>query len=65
MFVGIAQIINALISGATFGPRPGIAPPPMPPPSSPNHGSYGAPYPGHADPRHQELARPVPPPDRR
>ena len=60
MFVGIAQIINALISGATFGTRS----PQMPPPPPPNPGPFGSPYPGPAGPRYEELARPVPPPDR-
>jgi hypothetical protein len=63
MFVGVAQIINALMSGAQFPFR--IAPPPsMPPP--PGQRSYGAPpQPGQPGPRYEELARPVPPPDRK
>jgi hypothetical protein len=76
MFVGIAQIIIALLSGAqlpmgqprvTFiappPPHPGAPPPPQPPP-----GPYGAaappPWaqqPGRA--RFEELSKPVQPPD--
>jgi hypothetical protein len=68
MFVGIAQIIIALMSGASFTigrmqPPPGpFAPPPPPPPSQ---RSYDAPpQSGQPGPRYEELARPVPPPDR-
>jgi hypothetical protein len=68
MFVGIAQIIVALLSGARLGPvgsQPG-PPPPYPGPSAP-------PPPGarsyEPEPRthsgYDELKRPVPPPDRR
>jgi hypothetical protein len=65
MFVGIAQIIIALMSGAVFGFR--IAPPPPrgplgPPP--PTQRSYGTAQPGEPGPRYEQLARPVPPPDR-
>jgi hypothetical protein len=64
MFVGIAQIIIALMSGAVFMFRMG--PPPIGPVGSPppSQRSYGAPQPGQAGPRYEELARPVPPPDR-
>jgi hypothetical protein len=63
MFVGIAQIIIALMSGAvfTFGmPPPGgpLGPPP------PSQRPYGSAQPGPPGPRYEELARPVPPPDR-
>jgi len=65
MFVGIAQIIIALLSGATFTlrmqPRP-FVPPPGPPP--PGQRSYGSAQPQPPGPRYEELARPVPPPDR-
>jgi hypothetical protein len=76
MFVGVAQIIIALLSGAQlpFGqpqvtfippppPNPGAPPPPQPPP-----GAYGtaapppwAQQPGRA--RFEELSKPVQPPD--
>jgi hypothetical protein len=65
MFVGIAQIIIALMSGAIFSigriqPPPGPSGPPPPGPRS-----YGAPpQSGQPGPRYEELARPVPPPDR-
>ena len=76
MFVGIAQIIIALISGAQL---PGvdnritfIPPPPPPGPGSPPPppGGYGAAQPPPwADqpgrPRFEELSKPVPPPDLR
>jgi hypothetical protein len=70
MFVGVAQIITALISGAQFtfargvqGPPPNPAPPP--PYGSNPFPSYGPPpEPGRPGPRFEELARPVPPPDR-
>jgi hypothetical protein len=63
MFVGIAQIIIALMSGAVFMFRMGPPPPgAMGPP--PSQRSYGAPQPGQPGPRYEELARPVPPPDR-
>jgi hypothetical protein len=63
MFVGIAQIIIALLSGATFNIR--MMPPPsgpLGPPPGPR--SYGSAQPGPPGPRYEELARPVPPPDR-
>jgi hypothetical protein len=67
MFVGVAQIIIALISGARLGPpgpRPG--PPPYP-------GAVQTPPPGASayepEPRthsgYEELKRPTPPPERR
>ena len=68
MFVGIAQIIVALLSGARLGPPQGPRPvnPPYP-------GAAGSPPPGATmygpEPRthsgYEELKRPVPPPDRR
>lgn len=63
MFVGIAQIIIALMSGAVFAfgrmqPPPGPAGPP------PIQRTYGSAQPGQPGPRYEELARPVPPPDR-
>lgn len=63
MFVGIGQIIIALMSGAQWALR--IVPPPgssMPPPP----GGYrsATAQPGSPGPRYEELARPVPPPDR-
>jgi hypothetical protein len=70
MFVGIAQIITALLSGAQFTLTRG---PQMPPPTQvpPSYGSSGPfpsygppPEPGRPGPRFEELARPVPPPDR-
>jgi hypothetical protein len=61
MFVGVAQIIIALLSGATFG-APRFGPPPPPPVGSQR--SYGSPQPGQPGPRYEELARPVKPPDR-
>jgi hypothetical protein len=66
MFVGIAQIIIALMSGAlfTFGRLPGPPPGPLGGPP-PGQRSYGAPpQTGQPGPRYEELARPVPPPDR-
>ncbi|MGD0051139.1 MAG: hypothetical protein ABSD03_04860 [Vulcanimicrobiaceae bacterium] len=77
MFVGIAQIIIAVLSGAQL---PGVGrttliPPPPPPPSgqAPGHGPQqpGAPWqPGGAwqqpgRPHLEELSKPAPPPDRR
>jgi hypothetical protein len=63
MFVGIAQIIIALLSGATFGVRtPLMGPSGGPPP--PGGRSYGAPQPGQPGVRYEELARPVKPPER-
>jgi hypothetical protein len=64
MFVGIAQIIIALLSGATFTlrmqPRPFVPPGPTPP----GQRSYGSAHPQPPGPGYEELARPVPPPDR-
>lgn len=64
MFVGIAQIIIALLSGAVFAFR--MAPPPQRGPlgPAPTQRSYGAAQPGEPGPRYEQLARPVPPPDR-
>ena len=64
MFVGIAQIIIALMSGAVFmfGPPPPRGPL-GPPPPTPTFVRL-APQPGQPGPRYEELARPVPPPDR-
>jgi len=67
MFVGVAQIIVALLSGARLGP-PGQRPAPPPYPGSPR-----TPPPGPSDygpePRthsgYEELKRPTPPPERR
>jgi hypothetical protein len=74
MFVGIAQIIVALLSGARLGP-PGIrqAPPPYPgvgdPPPYPGAAGQPGPHVYEPEPRthsgYEELKRPVPPPDRR
>jgi hypothetical protein len=72
MFVGIAQIIVAILSGARLGPLGGTS---VPPPY-PGATSTPPPYPGAAgkhpyepEPRthsgYEELKRPVPPPDRR
>jgi hypothetical protein len=66
MFVGVAQIIGAVLGGAQLG---GVLrqPPPQPPPPYPGpFPSYGAapPEPGRPGPRYEELTRPVPPPDR-
>ena len=76
MFVGVAQIIIALLSGAQLpgvAPRTTFIPPPPPRPSAgpppPGFGSNGAPWqqpqqqPGH--PHFEELSKPVPPPDTR
>jgi hypothetical protein len=62
MFVGIAQIIIALISGAAFNFR--VPPQPPPPGPPPGQRPYGSAQPGSPGPRYEELARPVPPPDR-
>jgi len=70
MFVGIAQVITALLSGAQFtfarsagAPPPNAAPPPYANGSPfPNYGP--PPEPGRPGTRYEELARPVPPPDR-
>lgn len=64
MFVGIAQIIIALMSGAVFVLRMGPPPAGMGTPP-PGQRSYGAPQPGQAGPHYEELARPVPPPERK
>jgi hypothetical protein len=61
MFVGIAQIIVALLSGARLGPpgsRP--APPPYPPPGSTGYDPEPRTHSGY-----EELKRPTPPPERR
>jgi hypothetical protein len=58
LFVGIAQIIIAVMSGATFGMRP------MPPPPPPGARAYGTSQPGQPGVHYEELARPVKPPDR-
>jgi len=76
MFVGIAQIIIAVLSGAqlpgvmpqtTFIPPPQPPPGPgAPPPPGPGYGSSGAPPPWAGQPgrpRFEELSKPVPPPD--
>src|ERR1700678_65139 len=63
MFVGIAQIIIALLSGATFNIR-AMPPPDNPLGPTPGPRSYGSAQPGPPGPRYEELARPVPPPDR-
>jgi hypothetical protein len=67
MFVGFAQIGIAVLSGATFAAyRPGAGPNPGPPPPGARpFTSYGThAQPGQPGPRFEELARPVPPPDR-
>jgi hypothetical protein len=69
MFVGIAQIITALLSGAQFTLMRGpVVPPAAPPPYANGNNpfpTYGPPpEPGRPGPRYEELARPVPPPDR-
>lgn len=68
MFVGVAQIINEILAGASFNLRmpmpPQAPPPPGPPPSSPDGPFRGFSEPGQPGPRYEELARPVPPPDR-
>jgi hypothetical protein len=61
MFIGIAQIIIALLSGARFGI-------PVNPAAPPGAGHVGSSYyePPHPQPRganYEELKRPVPPPD--
>ena len=66
MFVGIAQMIIALLSGAQFpvGPRATFIPPPSPPPPPPPGASTPPPsawqQPGR---RFEELSKPVQPPD--
>jgi hypothetical protein len=64
MFVGIAQILIALMSGAVLSfrmPPPPPGPPGQPPPTQ---RTYGSAQPGPPGPRYEELARPVKPPDR-
>ena len=75
MFVGVAQVIIALLSGAQLpgvAPRTTFIPPPPPPrpgagPPPPGFGSAGAPWqqPQPARPHFEELSKPVPPPDTR
>jgi hypothetical protein len=76
MFVGIAQIIIALLSGAQLpgvDPRITFIPPPQPPPGAPQpppHPGFGSatPPPWADQPgrqRFEELSKPVPPPDLR
>lgn len=66
MFVGIAQIITALLSGAQLpnGTRATFIPPPPPgpgaPPPPPPHGAWE--QPGRSA-RFEELSKPAPPPD--
>jgi hypothetical protein len=66
MFVGIAQIIIALMSGAqfTFRAVPPPGPPGAPPPGQRTYGSAPS-QPQPPGPRYEELARPVPPPERK
>ena len=66
MFVGVAQIINAILAGASFTlrmPMPPSPPPPPGPPPPPRDPFRGFSEPGRPGPRYEELARPVPPPD--
>ena len=67
MFVGFAQVIIALLSGAQFVmPRGQMPPNGGVPPSSNGPMPYGSPpQPGSPGPRYEELARPVPPPERK
>ena len=76
MFVGVAQILIAVLSGAQLPgvvPRTTFIPPPPPGPgmhAPPGFGSAGTPPPPPwADqpgrPRFEELSKPVPPPDLR
>ncbi|HEY4442132.1 MAG TPA: hypothetical protein VGN14_16860 [Candidatus Elarobacter sp.] len=71
MFVGIAQVIIALLSGAQLPGVTGPArvPPPGPgayqPPPPPPPGSPGAPWARPAAPHYEELAKPTQPPDLR
>jgi hypothetical protein len=76
MFVGVAQIIIAMLSGAQLPgaePRMTFIPPPQPPPGNtstpppPNFGSTVTPPPWArpAGPHLEELSRPAPPPDLR
>jgi hypothetical protein len=66
MFVGLAQIAIAVLSGATIVMPAAGRGADMPPPAGPArpYGPYNAPQPGQPGPRYEELARPVPPPDR-
>jgi hypothetical protein len=68
MFVGIAQIIVALLSGARFGVGPRSGPPP-PYPGAPGPQAPPGPHAYGPEPRthsgYDELKRPVPPPERR
>ncbi len=73
MFVGIAQVIVALLSGAVlpgvvsenatrYGPPPGA---PQPPPSA-GFGAQGSPWSGQSGgSRFEELSKPINPPDLR
>jgi hypothetical protein len=69
MFVGVAQIIIAVLSGAQFpGVRPQVSytPPPQSPPGTPPPPGPSGPWqqqPGRGP--FEELGKPVPPPDRR
>ena len=72
MFVGIAQIIIALISGAQLPglePRVTLIPPPHQPGAPPPPPGYGSqpppaqPPPWAERPRFEELSKPAPPPD--
>jgi hypothetical protein len=65
MFVGFAQVAIAVLSGAQMvGLRgPDLPPNPMPPPGG-NSRYTSPPQPGRPGSRYEELARPVPPPDR-
>jgi hypothetical protein len=75
MFIGIAQIIIAILSGAQIVMPRGFGPTNMPPPAYPGSkaqpGAKPQPHvyqPGPEPPIHtgfEELTRPVPPPDRR
>jgi hypothetical protein len=77
LFVGIAQIINAVLNGATipgvgtqagtasFGPRPMNQGTPQPPPSAPQQEPpYAGPY-GWRPDSTPEIGKPVQPPDPR
>jgi hypothetical protein len=68
MFIGIAQVMTALLFGATFpgatGVRYGPGPGPMPPPSSPS-APFEGPYAYRPDASTPELQPPAQPPDRR
>ena len=73
MFVGIAQIIIAVLSGAQMpgvAPRVTLIPPPPPqpgaPPPPPGYGGQpppAQPPPWAERPRFEELSKPTPPPD--